>query len=120
MKFTNDREMAYWLQGYFEISGRKELTEAQAKKIVYSILHMGQKGDIAATILKTLAVDESLSIRADLNTAGRDIAAYLEKVFVHQIDPEYAGTREQELRGLHSGQSALSRKPGDNGPVAMC
>lgn len=120
MKFTNDREMAYWLQGYFEISGQKDLTEAQAKKIVYSILHMSQKGDVATTILKALAVDENLTIRADLKTAGKVIADYLEKVFVHQIDTEYAGSREQELRGLHTGQSALNRKPGDNGPVAMC
>ncbi len=117
---SNDRELAYWLQGHFEIGGKAELTEPQAKKIVFTVMHMKQKGDLADFVLKAFNVQEDLTLKADLQVAGQAIAAELNRVFVHTIDPEYAGTREQELHAIHGGGAKPNRPKPDNGLVAMC
>ena len=109
----NDQQLAYYLQGYFEISGTTDLSEKQARKIVALILKMDTKGDVAKNTLNLLGLNDDLEFSNDLDKAGANISAYLNRVFKHDIDPSYAGD-QTEFQTLHDGGSAGPK------PVMRC
>jgi len=100
----DDVQLAYWAQGYFEIAGTNELTEAQAKAVAKAANAVEQKGELAKFI-----VDHVLDNGFD--SLGSVLAAKLEEKFHHDIDPSYEGDQDQ-FDQLHGGDP--------NGPVMRC
>ena len=109
-KIGNDRDLAYWLQGYFEINGTDELSSEQTKQIALRINEMPEQGDLAKFVLRQV-------LEGGFDGQGPAIAQKLNDTFIHAIDPTIAGD-QNELRDIHKG-----RKPGSgDGPKfeAMC
>lgn len=109
----NDVQLAYFIQGYFEISGGTEfdpLTEKQAKQIVSKILRMKERGKVADMVLAHLKLDDDLNVTHDLVTASRSIERDLNKMFQHDIDPSYAGD-QNSFNAAHHGNRP-PREPG--------
>jgi len=98
----DDTQLAYYLQGYFELTGSTALNAPQARKIVSHILNMDTKGKVAQMVLAELAMNEKLEFTATLNDAGANISAALNDIFQHDIDPSYAGD-QAVLQAVHGG-----------------
>ncbi len=120
------REFAFWLQGYFELSGPSgSLTVKQANDILTKL----QKVDTTGTD----AVDQKAAAYANFAKGALDAIGYvlpqdqqavlagvtrklradLDNLFVHAIDPSIPGDQQQH-RNKH--------RPDDDRPriVAMC
>ncbi len=109
-RFATDRELAYWLQGYFEIAGTTALSEGQALHILRAAnaVERDKRGPVATFIIETLVTHN------DLRQAGRVLAAKLNETFIHVIDPTIPGDQKRN-RQAHDGD-----KPSPPGAVAMC
>ena len=105
-KIGNDRDLAYWLQGYFEIADTTELDATTLKAVALKINEMPEQGPLAKFILQTV-------LENGFENQGPAIAWMLKETFIHAIDPTIEGDQEQ-LRRTHQG--------GDDKPgvVAMC
>lgn len=98
----NDQQLAYYMQGFFEISGTTDLSEKQARLLVSKILKMETKGEVAKNTLIMLGLDDNLEFTNDLTEAGANISEYLNSVFHHDIDPSYAGD-QNKFQDIHDG-----------------
>jgi hypothetical protein len=109
-----DQQLAYFVQGFFEIGeDQAVLTDATAKKLVHIILNMDEKGETATLILDALKVSPELDITANLDGASAKIKQGLHDIFVHVIDPNIEGDQKALLE-VHSGSdqtTSTSRKP---------
>ena len=94
-KIANDQQLAYWLQGYFEIAGTEDLSEDQFTAIANVANKVEKQGTLSHFILD-LAVNNG---KAD---NGPALAKKLHEIFVHDIDPSYEGDQNQ-FNGLHNG-----------------
>lgn len=94
-KINNDKQLAYWLQGFFEINGGADLSYKQIQTIVAAVGKVDQKGAVANFVLDTFA-------KTDQKDFGPAIAAHLEKVFKHDIDPSYDGD-QTDFNDKHNG-----------------
>ncbi len=102
-KVQTDQQLAYWLQGFFEINGSTELNSSQIGTVLVTIAKMEQKGSVARFALDTIDSD------ATPKDIGATIAAHLNKVFEHEIDPSYDGD-QTAFGNIHNGGSLP--KPG--------
>lgn len=111
-------DFAYWLQGYFEMTGEgAALTAAQAEKI-----HLKAKTVEAGTSPSEAEARNFVSFAqgvlmlarqpgADLGLATATLKTRLNDLFVHAIDPTMQGD-QQQLRRTH--------RPEGGGLLAMC
>lgn len=90
----SDQQLAYWLQGFFEISGKTELDPAQTSSILMTVARMEKKGPLAHFVLDT--------IEAANGQVGPAISARLNKMFEHEIDPSYEGN-QAHFNDVHGG-----------------
>ena len=104
VKVKNDQQLAYLLQGFFEISGTNTLSAVQGKQVAKFIANMEQPGDLSRFVMNKL-------IECDFEGAGAAIAAKLEETFQHDIDPSYPGD-QKEFNKLHGDRP--------DGPVLRC
>jgi hypothetical protein len=114
----NDQQLAYYMQGFFEISGTTDLSEKQARLLVSKILRMETKGEVAKNALIMLGLDDNLEFTKDLKEAGANISEYLNSVFQHDIDPSYAGD-QNKFQEIHDGVKP-PRPQGPNGLTVRC
>lgn len=95
-KIETDRDLAYWLQGYFEISEDSDLPAETLKNICTRINQMSTRGEIGKFVLDTV-------LENGFEGQGQIIADKLNEVFVHEIDPTIEGD-QTELRKIHKGE----------------
>lgn len=95
LNIKTDRELAYAIQGFFEISGSDQLTREQAKAVL----------DMAGQLPKTSELAQFMSdtvLDYGAKGAGPIIARHLADVFHHDIDPSYDGD-QQDFQQIHDG-----------------
>lgn len=111
-KIENERDLAYWLMGYFEISrNTPSLTAEQSLTILKAIhgLKEEQKGALCQFITDALLTGGG--------NATAKIVKKLEDTFLHKIDPTIEGD-QQQLQRTHRG--GKDDKPLPPGVQAMC
>ena len=113
------QEFAYWLQGYFEISGgtsisldaaaliKEKLENAKKDKATQSadFDHFLGQAEAFITILVSDTTDPGTR-----ELLGKEISKALNDLFVHAIDPSYKGDQKQ-FGKIH--------KPNGNGYTGM-
>lgn len=103
-KIKTETEFAYWLQGFFEISGTDQLTVDQAKIILEAAKTLpANQQKLAQKITDTI-------IQNGAANAGPEIAEILNDMFEHHIDPSYAGNQDQ-FNSIHN-NGKWPNKPG--------
>lgn len=95
-KIGTDRDLAYWLQGFFEIGGSSDLPAETLKKVAKRINEMPVHGELAKFIMGTVFDN-------GFEGQGPAIAKKLSEMFVHEIDPTIEGD-QKELRSIHEGK----------------
>lgn len=98
-----DQQLAYWLQGFFEISGKTELDVAQTSSILMTVARIENKGPLAHFVLDTIEA-------AAGGQVGPAISDRLNKMFEHEIDPSYEGDQNQ-FGSAHNG-GGFNPRPG--------
>jgi hypothetical protein len=114
-------EFVYWLQGHFEIDGTgKPLSDTQARQILDKATtvkagpdRVEQDSQSFVTYVQGLLfpVSEGLAGPDYLKAATKKLTEKLHDLFVHAIDPSYAGDRQPELQKVHDGQSGRPKAP---------
>ena len=103
-KIKTETEFAYWLQGFFEISGTDQLTVDQAKIILEAAKTLpANQQKLAQKITDTI-------IQNGAANAGPELAEILNDMFEHHIDPSYAGNQNQ-FNSIHNNGKGPN-KPG--------
>jgi len=114
-------EFAFWLQGYFELTGGADpLTATQAQKIAQKAATVkagtgeaeAKANDYVAFAQGVLLMAGQTADGAALGFATQTLKSRLNDLFLHAIDPTMQGD-QQQLRRTH-------RPEGGGGLVAMC
>lgn len=111
-KIETERDLAYWLMGYFEISRNAPNVTAEQSLTILKAIH-GMKDDRKGELCKFIT-DALLSGGGD---ATHKIVRKLEDTFLHKIDPTIEGD-QQQLQRTHRG--GKDDKPLPPGVQAMC
>ena len=97
----NSRELAYFIQGYFEINETSNyLSVENARLIKYEMdKNISGFGDPLHTIYNIL----DKMTNDNINKSAQDISDILEDIFIHAIDPSYNFTDEKnkQLQEIH-------------------
>jgi hypothetical protein len=95
-KVPNDQRLAYWLQGFFEISGSDALSDEQIKKVVKAAQ------DAPASDMSKLILSTVLDNLDNHEAIGPLLAKKLAVKFKHDIDPSYEGD-QSNFNNIHGG-----------------
>jgi hypothetical protein len=120
-------DFAYYLQGFFEITGgANALTETQAKNLFKKAESVEAGGGAEAKAQAFVdytkgilfAADQGLADPSYLSAATNNLRTKLNDLFVHAIDPSYAGDQTQ-FGQIHKPKP---NAPGNDGPpyVVRC
>ena len=99
----NNKEFCYWLQGYFELGGLKELTNKQLE-IIQAHLNLVRKVDgrldeFTGWLEGTLETWQHFKSDLPAEIADKIITRLANK-FQHDIDPSYSGDQD-DLNNIH-------------------
>lgn len=115
MRPRTDTELAYFIQGFFEITGSNKLSEEQAERIASFTCEILKKDPLEPKptchmIMRHLRVQSpDFFDRQNLGTASEKIAKDLNDIFAHEIDPTYEG--DQKVFGKTHNSSESGPRP---------
>lgn len=109
MKYSNpftNQTFCYWLQGYFEVSGKADLDAVRIKIIADALSNISEeKGDFTAwlaQICETVMITNNQEL---INRFAPLIQSELNQIFLHVIDQSYDTDKTLEyLLDVHQGK----------------